>query len=362
MRDGRLVISTPRYLIVGPAWVGDMVMAQSLFITLKHSNHDAVIDVLAPAWSLPLLQRMPEVHCGFEQPVGHGQFGLGSRYRTGKALQRNDYDHAIVLPRSFKAALVPWFARIPRRTGYKGEMRYGLINDMRPLDKSVLSQTVQRYVALGVERDADLPPAIPEPRLRVDNNNQQAVIKTLGLNMDKPVIGFMPGAEYGPAKQWPAAHFAGVADYLIQQGCQVWLLGSQKDNVVAEKIQQQSQHELVNLCGKTKLQDVVDLMALTPMVITNDSGLMHVAAAVGTHVVAIYGSSTPDYTPPLTKRATILYQRLDCSPCFERNCPLGHTQCLTSITVEKVIAAIQDSIHQLPAKQNPNKTTTTIEL
>jgi heptosyltransferase-2 len=338
-----------------------MVMAQSLFITLKQDNNDAVIDVLAPAWSLPLLERMPEVHCSFEQPMGHGQFGLRSRYRTGKALQRNDYDRAIVLPRSFKAALVPWFAHIPRRTGYKGEMRYGLINDMRPLDKSVLTQTVQRYVALGVERDAALPPAIPEPRLRIDEDNQQAVIKQRGLRVDKPVIGFMPGAEYGPAKQWPAAHFAGVADHLVQQGCQVWLLGSQKDNTIAETIQQQSQSELVNLCGKTKLRDVVDLMALMPMVITNDSGLMHVAAAVGCEVVAIYGSSTPDYTPPLTKRATVLYERLSCSPCFERNCPLGHTQCLTSITVEKVIAAIQDSIHQLPVKPEKNKTTTTIE-
>ena len=333
----------PRYLIVGPAWVGDMVMAQSLFITLKQHNNNAVIDVLAPGWSLPLLERMPEVRCGIEQPVGHGQFGLSMRYRIGKALQRNHYDHAIVLPRSFKAALVPWFARIPCRIGYKGEQRYGLINDMRSLDKSVLRQTVQRYVALGVSRDAPLPPPIPEPRLRVDTANQQALVEQLGLSLDRPVVGFMPGAEYGPAKRWPATYFAGVADYLVQRGYQVWLLGSEKDHAVAEKIQQDARHELTNLCGRTRLRDVVDLMALMPMVITNDSGLMHVAAAVGCEVVAIYGSSTPDYTPPLTQRAKILYQGLSCSPCFKRECPLGHTQCLTLITVEKVIAAIQDS-------------------
>ena len=341
------VNSAPRYLIVGPAWVGDMVMAQSLFITLKQHHPNATIDVLAPGWSLPLLERMPEVRCAIEQPVGHGQFGLRSRYRSGKALRQNQYDQAIVLPRSFKAALAPWFAHIHSRTGYKGEMRYGLINDMRTLDKSVLSQTVQRYVALGVAKDAELPPPIPPPQLRVNKDNQRAVIERLGLSLEKPVIGFMPGAEYGPAKRWPATYFAGVADYLAQHGCQVWLLGSEKDHSVAENIQQDARHELFNLCGKTRLQDVIDLMALMPIVITNDSGLMHVAAAVGCEVVALYGSSTPDYTPPLTQRAKILYERLPCSPCFERECPLGHTQCLTLITVEKVIAAIQDSVKQI---------------
>jgi heptosyltransferase-2 len=335
-------------LVVGPAWVGDMVMAQSLFITLKQHDDNVAIDVLAPGWSLPLLERMPEVRSAIEQPVGHGKLALKARYRTGKALQNAHYDQVIVLPRSFKSALAPWFARIPCRTGYKGEMRYGLINDMRPLDMSVLRQTVQRYVALGLARDAALPPPIPQPQLRVDKDNQQATLERLKLSVERPVIGFMAGAEYGPAKRWPATYFAGVADYLVRQGNQVWLLGSEKDRPVANQIQQDARHELTNLCGETQLQDVVDLMALMPQVITNDSGLMHVAAAVGCEVIAIYGSSTPEYTPPLTQRAKILYQGLPCSPCFERECPLGHTQCLTLITVEKVIEAIQDSAKGQP--------------
>jgi len=329
-------------LVVGPSWVGDMVMAQSLFITLQQTYPNADIDVLAPAWSEPILERMPEVRSAVTQPVGHGEFGLLSRYRLGKKLRRQAYDVAIVLPRSLKSALLPYFARIPKRIGYKGEMRYGLLNDIRSLNKSVLKQTVQRFVALGVLENANLPPAIPEPRLTIDKENQQRLIKELELNMDRPVVGFMPGAEYGPAKRWPEANFAGVADYLVDKGFQVWLMGSDKDRIFADTIQQTAKQPLVNLCGKTKLKDVVDLMAAMQFAVTNDSGLMHVAAAVGCKLIAIYGSSTPSYTPPLTSQAKILYEGLSCSPCFERECPLGHTQCLTLISVDKVVAAIQD--------------------
>ncbi|WP_455206358.1 lipopolysaccharide heptosyltransferase II [Kaarinaea lacus] len=333
-----------KILVVGPAWVGDMVMAQSLFITLRQTYPEAEIDVLAPAWSEPILNRMPEVRSAITQPVGHGEFGLLARYRLGKQLRRQCYDVAIVLPRSFKSALVPFFARIPKRIGYKGEMRYGLIDDMRKLDKSVLTQTVQRFVALGVAGNTQLPPSIPEPKLSIDRGHQQALLQKLGLTLEQPVVGMMPGAEYGPAKRWPEAYFAGVADYLLDNGYQVWLLGSEKDQVYADMIQKTAKQSVVNLCGKTSLQDVVDLMAAVQLAITNDSGLMHIAAAVGCPLIAIYGSSTPAYTPPLTRRARVIYEGLSCSPCFERECPLGHTQCLKMITVDKVTKAVQDML------------------
>jgi heptosyltransferase-2 len=339
-----MVVHVKQILVVGPSWVGDMVMAQSLFITLKQTYPHAAIDVLAPAWSKPILNRMPEVRTTIAQPMGHGEFGLLARYRLGKQLRQKAYDVAIVLPRSFKSALIPFFAGIPRRIGYKGEMRYGLLSDIRPLDKAVLTQTVQRFVALGVTSDIPLPPPLPEPRLSVDKENQQRLLQSLELKLERPAVGFMPGAEYGPAKRWPEAHFAGVADYLVSNGYQVWLLGSEKDRATAEKIQQACQQPLTNLCGKTSLQDVVDLMAALQLAVTNDSGLMHVAAAVGCPLVAIYGSSTPAYTPPLTQHARILYEGLPCSPCFERECPLGHTQCLTLITVDKAIKAVQDMV------------------
>lgn len=326
-----------KFLIVGPAWVGDMVMAQSLFKTLRRHFLDSVIDVLAPAWSAPLVSRMPEVRRHVELPVGHGEVGWAARRRLGRSLRDEKYSQAIVLPRSFKAALVPFFARIPRRTGYRGEWRYGLINDMRPLDKSVLTQTVQRFTALGLEAGAPLPPVIEQPRLTVDMANQQRALSQLGLSLERPVVGFVPGAEYGPAKRWPTEYFGQLAAKLVALGCQVWLFGSNKDQTVCDEIQAAAP-ETISLAGKTRLEDAIDLIALTRLVVTNDSGLMHIAAATGRELIALYGSSSPGYTPPLTARAKVMYLKLECSPCFERECPLGHYRCLNEITVEQVLA------------------------
>ncbi len=330
--------ATGRYLIVGPAWVGDMVMAQSLFMTLRRREPGADIDVLAPQWSLPLLARMPEVRAGIPLPVAHGELALRKRWRLGRRLREKGYTRAIVIPRSAKAALVPFFARVPVRTGYRGEFRYGLINDMRPLDRDVLAQAVQRQVALGLPADAPLPPPVPRPRLAVDEANRAALVRRLGLALEAPVAAFMPGAEYGPAKQWPLDHYAELARRLRAAGVSVWVLGSARDAPAGEAVA--AVPGVVNLCGRTRLKDAVDLLSLARVAVTNDSGLMHVAAAVGTPVVALYGSSTPDYTPPLGDRARVLYRRLPCSPCFRRQCPLGHTQCLTGITVDEVEAAV----------------------
>ena len=328
--------TTPHILVIGPAWVGDMVMAQSLFITLKQSvDNPPLIDVVAPQWSLPLLARMPEVNRGIALPVSHKQLGLATRWRLGCRLKADRYDQAIVLPRSYKAALVPWFAGIPRRTGYRGEMRYGAINDMRRLDKSVLFQTVQRYVALGREADAIQAPDIPRPSLRIDKENQQTLLRRFDLDTEKPVVAMMPGAEYGPAKRWPTEYFAELAAMLVNRGKQVWVLGSQKELELGEVIAKSD--NMFNLCGKTDLVDTVDLLALCESAVTNDSGLMHVACAAGTRVFAIYGSSDPTYTPPLSENAKVIYQALDCSPCFERVCPLGHTNCLNQILPGQII-------------------------
>jgi heptosyltransferase II len=329
-----------RILVIGPAWIGDMVMAQSLFITLRRFQPGAIIDVLAPAWSLPLLARMPEVNEAISLPVGHGQLRLVTRYRLGTRLRQKHYDQAIVLPRSFKSALVPFFARIPRRTGYRGEWRRGLINDMRPLDKRVLRQTVQRYTALGMGTEARLPPdEIPQPRLSVDGRNQVRRRDQLGIPSDRPLVGFLPGAEYGPAKRWPVNYYAALARMLKGRGYGVCLFGSARDAAVCAEIKKQAEEAVVDLSGKTALVDAIDLIAAMDFVVTNDSGLMHVAAAVGCPMVAIFGSSTPAYTPPLTDRVEIVYLDLDCSPCFERDCPLGHLNCLKQIEADDVFEA-----------------------
>lgn len=319
-----------KYLIVGPSWIGDMVMAQSLFIALKQQYPDCVIDVLAPEWSLPVLKRMPEVNRGLAVPVKHGELAFFKRRKLGKLLRREKYTHAIVIPRSWKSALVPYFAGILVRTGYRGEMRYGLLNDIRKLDKSVLKQTVQRYAAHAFLSNPS-PPAIPFPALSVDKENQAKLLDQFGLKLDRLVVCMMPGAEYGPAKQWPLEYYRELAEKLMDEGWQVWLLGSEKDRQVGDKIA--AHDSIYNLCGKTQLADTIDLIACARSVISNDSGLMHVASAVGVEVNVIYGSSTPEYTPPLTsdKKKNIFYLSLECSPCFKRVCPLGHTKCLRDI-------------------------------
>lgn len=327
-----------RVLVVGPSWVGDMVMAHSLFRALKQHQPEAQIDVLAPGWSLPLLARMPDVRAGLDMPLKHGEIGLGTRWRLGRSL-RGQYDQAIVLPGSLKSALLPFFAGIKQRTAFLGEQRYGLINDVRALDKEVLPMTVQRFVALGQAATDAQPPHILPPRLRVDAENQQRLVHVLGLRLGKPAVALMPGAEYGPAKQWPLEHFASLARELVAQGKQVWVLGSNKDHAAGETIVQHAAG-VVNLCGRTQLVDVIDLLALCEAAVSNDSGLMHIAAALDIPTVALYGSSTPVHTPPLSDKAQVIYLGLECSPCFRRVCPLGHTCCLVDIGPERVLGAL----------------------
>ena len=330
-------MTSERILVVGPSWVGDMVMAQSLFKELKEQDTGREIDVLAPAWSLPVIERMPEVNQGIATNTAHGELAIGKRRRQGHELRARRYDRSLVLPRSFKAALVPWFANIPVRTGFRGEMRYGLISDVRELEKCILDQTVKKFVALGRPAGGRVGDLL-QPSLRVSKDEQIALIDRLQLQSDKPAVALMPGAEYGPAKCWPLEYFATLAGLLEDMGYAVWVLGSEGDKAAGQVIADNNTAR--NLCGHTSLADAIDLLAYCEHAVSNDSGLMHVAAAVGTHVHVLYGSSSPDYTPPLTKRKTIHYKRLDCSPCFKRECPLVHFNCLRGVLPESVIATI----------------------
>ncbi len=327
--------SRPRsVLVVGPAWVGDMVIAQSLFRLLKARDPDLVIDVLGPSWSLQLVGRMPEVRNGVVLAAAHGELALGRRRALGRELRSKGYDQAIVLPRSFKSALVPYFARIPVRTGFRTELRQLLLNDLRALDRERLDRTVKRFLALGLPGDAPLPEPVP-PALTVDAQNRDALLRRHALDAAS-AVALMPGAAYGPAKQWPIERFAELAARLAERGRQVWVLGSKAERPLGESIAAEAGASGRNLCGQTELVDTVDLLSAARAAVTNDSGLMHVAAAAGTHVLAIYGSSSPAFTPPLTSRKTIFYLGLACSPCFRRRCPLGHLDCLHQIHVSAV--------------------------
>ena len=317
-----------------------MVMAQSLFITLKNARPDCQIEVLAPAWSLALLERMPEVDKAIAMPLLHGQFGFFDRIKLGKKLRSNHYDHAILLPNSWKSALIPFVATIPVRTGYMRECRWGLLNDVRGLDKNLLTMTVQRFVALGLPKTAALPPECPIPRIVINEEQQNQVIEKFKLTCSEKILALCPGAEYGEAKRWPASYYAEVAKQKIAQGWQVWLFGSDKDKTTAEQINHEVSGACIDFTGRTSLAEAVDLMSLVDVVVSNDSGLMHVAAALDKKIIALYGSSDPGFTPPLNNKAHVISLKLECSPCFKRECPLGHTRCLTDIKPEQVLDAI----------------------
>ncbi|MDR6177097.1 MULTISPECIES: lipopolysaccharide heptosyltransferase II [unclassified Pseudomonas] len=318
-------------LIIGPSWVGDMVMAQTLFVCLNRQHPDCQIDVLAPEWSRPLLERMPEVREALSFPLGHGAFELATRRRIGQQL-RGRYDQAILLPNSLKSALVPYFAGIPTRTGWRGEMRFGLLNDIRTLDKARYPLMIERFMALAYAPGAELPKPYPKPRLAIDPASRDAALERFGLSLDRPVLALCPGAEFGEAKRWPAEHYAAVADARLRQGWQVWLFGSQKDAPGGEEIREWVtpgfEEDVYNLAGRTSLAEAIDLLSCAGAVISNDSGLMHVAAALDRPLVAVYGSTSPGFTPPLASQVEVVRLGLECSPCFDRTCRFGHYDCL----------------------------------
>ena len=335
-------------LIIGPSWVGDMVMAQTLFMCLQQRHPDCNIDVLAPDWSRPILQRMPEVRQALSFPLGHGVLDLAARRKIGKQL-KGQYDQAILLPNSLKSALTPFFAGIPVRTGWKGEMRYGLLSDLRVLDKQRYPLMIERFMALAYPPNTDLPKPYPRPSLQIDSAERDSALTAFALQLgDRPVLALCPGAEFGDAKRWPAKHYAEVAEAKIRQGWQVWIFGSKNDHPGGEEIRQflipGLREEVYNLAGETSLAQAIDLMSCATAVVSNDSGLMHVAAALNLPLVAVYGSTSPEFTPPLAEKVAMVRTGIDCSPCFDRTCRFGHYDCLRLLKPALVIDALTELV------------------
>ncbi|MGP2696035.1 ADP-heptose--LPS heptosyltransferase RfaF [Serratia nevei] len=338
-----------KILVIGPSWVGDMMMSQSLYRTLKAEYPSAEIDVMAPAWCRPLLARMPEVNQALAMPLGHGALGLGERRRLGRALRTNRYDRAYVLPNSFKSALVPFFADIPQRTGWRGEMRYGLLNDVRVLDKAAFPLMVQRYVALAydkgrIQRADDLPQPLLWPQLQVSDEEIADTTAAFNLTDSRPIVGFCPGAEFGPAKRWPHYHYAALAQRLIESGYQIALFGSAKDHEAGEQIraalQEDARDFCLNLAGKTQLEQAVILIAACRAVVSNDSGLMHVAAALNKPLIALYGPSSPDFTPPLSDKARVIRLISGYHKVRKGDAEQGYHQSLIDIQPQQVLDAL----------------------
>lgn len=308
-----------RILVVAPNWIGDALMAQPLLSRLRAKH--ARIDVLAPQWVAPVARRMAEVDEVITAPFRHGPLQLAERWKLGRELKARGYAEAIVLPNSWKAALVPFFAGIPVRRGYVGEARYGLLNR---LHRNPDRRMREHYARLSSD---DALGALSEPRLEVDASRAAATRARFALPARYAVL--CPGAEYGPAKRWP--YFRQLAERLDLPAV---LLGSTNDQPAAREVKG------TNLVGKTTLDEAIDVIAGAELVVTNDSGLMHVTAALGRPLVALFGSSSPEKTPPQSPRARVLWLKPDCSPCFRRECPLGHFRCMREMSVETVLAEV----------------------
>jgi len=323
-----------RILIVAPSWVGDAILSEPLVAVLREPLGEPIVDVLAPPWCAAVYARMRGIGHIVENPLGHGELGLGRRRALAREIRARAYTRAFILPNSFKSALIPWFAGIPRRIGYAGEARRALLTETRRLDRTTSPRLVDRFVALAVPMGR-LIPTPPAPVLVPNAANAAAAMRALKLSTHRPIAIFCPGAEYGPAKRWPAEHFIALARRLLEEGYAVWLLGSPNDQAAALPIAA-AIPGVRDLTGRTDLGTAIDLLSLASVVVSNDSGLMHAAAAVGRPLVALFGSSSPDYTPPLSPLAQIAKIDIACSPCFQRECPLGHFKCMRELDVEVV--------------------------
>jgi heptosyltransferase-2 len=329
---------TERTLVISPNWIGDAVMAQPLLRLLKQAHPERPIDVLAPPQVVPVWRRIQEADEILVTPFRHRALQLGERVRYAKLLRQRGYGAAYVLPNTLKYALIPWLAGIPRRVGYKGEMRYGMLNVMH--HDTPPRSMVPFYAALA--RDPKLPPPAPmRPHLVVGGEETEAVSRRLDLAQDRPLVLFAPGAEFGIAKRWPPAHYGALAERVVRQmpDVQVVLLGSPNDRETCEQVRAGSGaalHAVRNLAGETSLDDAIALTARAAAVVSNDSGLLHIASALNRPVVALYGSTDPDYAPPLSDIARTVSLRLPCSPCRKRECPLGHHDCMNRMGVDLV--------------------------
>lgn len=343
-----------RILIIAPNWIGDAVMSQPLLANLKVKYPQCQIDVLATSWVAPIYRACSEVQQVIEARLEHQQLQWGLRKQLARQLEEHQYDACYVLPNSLKSALIPWLANIPFRIGYLGEMRFGLINiALDNPSKINRPPMAKHYLALSDALDHSPEMNANEtgnPKLNISLEAKESISAKLQAASikEKTIFVLCPGAEYGVTKRWPADHFAALAQQLIthEPDVHVILLGSNGDHAMAESIRTQAKndlqiHNIHNWCGKTSLDEAIALIGMSKILVSNDSGLMHIGAALKVPQVAIFGSSDPNHTPPLSNMAKVLWLNLPCSPCHKRECPLGHLKCLKEISPENVLDAIQ---------------------
>lgn len=318
-----------------------MLMAQPLLSAIKTHVPTTHISVLAPQWVAPVLGYMSEVDAIIPTQFSHGAWQGWQRLKLARTL-RGQFDACYVLPNSWKSAVLPWLAKIPRRLGYLGEMRYGLLTHyLANPDKKRRPPMVSHYAALtqlSETWDSTQKISLTDPKLTISQEEMAQVTQHFQIDTQQPLLVFCPGAEFGPAKRWPTQHFSQLAQLLMAEFAhlQIIALGSKKDKVIAENIAL----PVRNLCGETSLAQAIALIAHANAVVCNDSGLMHIAAALGRPQVAIFGSSDPRHTPPRSSKAVPIWLQLACSPCYARNCPLGHLRCLHDVTPTQILPIV----------------------
>ena len=320
------------FLIISPSWIGDLIISQSVLKYLKKEYINCSIDIIVRPDLIEIAKMMPEVNKIYSLDIDHNSLGLAKRYRLAKTIKKNLYTSSIILPNSFKSAIIPWLANIPIRTGYKRELRSILLTQKYSLAKHE-NTMVNRYLKLVNSSYSEC----LRPFLNIDMNTLELTRKKYIISNSRKNIFLCPEAEYGVAKRWPINKWIELAKYFEENNHNVYLLGKDK-NLERQYKSILKIDSITSLLGKTSLIEATYLLSLADLAVTNDSGLMHITASLDTKLISIFGSSSPFYTPPLMKDmlGEVIYKGLKCSPCFKRECPLDHLNCLNNISVDEI--------------------------
>ena len=324
----------PKTLIIGPNWLGDIILSIPLLKSLRSKGHH--ITYMAPKSYQPIINKIKEIDLFIPTSFTSGKLEFRKRRVLGHSL-RQTFDQSYILPNSWKSAHIAYAAKIPHRAGFLGEVRWGMLTHIhrKPLDP--LISTAQKFLSLS---GASLTPEY-YPQLQINNEQQQKLINTYGLNPHKKILALCPGAIFGPSKRWPLYHFISLTTFFPTHEWDIYLFGGPLEKNLADEFSSRCPREFYNFVGKLSLDEMTDLLSLASVSVTNDSGLLHVSAALNLKIVALYGSTHPKIAPPLCKHHRIHYLNLPCQPCKKRICPLSHLKCLHDVTAEEVYQSIE---------------------
>jgi heptosyltransferase-2 len=335
-------------LLVPYMWIGDFVRCHTVVRLLNQRFPGYPIDVLTTSMVAPLLDYMPGVRNGIVVDLPRTRLAFGQHRALAKRLRAEGYGRALIMPRTWKSALAPALAGVPLRTGFVGEARFGLVNDLR-FGEGRLPRMVDRCATLALPAGAEAPSRWPLPELKVSATELRAWREQLGLAPDgRPVVALAPGA-VGPSKRWPAAYYAELAQRLAAEGTWVWVIGGPGEREIAAQIVRSDRGDIRDLTGPD-LRNAILALAAASTAVSNDSGLLHVAAALGTAAVGIFGPTSPWHWAPLNPIAAVIEtaSQLPCRPCHKPVCRLGHHLCMRDISVDQVETAIRQATLTMP--------------